>query len=107
MPGQLFTHYFLTDGIKATAEWKDSLAQPEAFAAFRDGVRQKYEALSRAAAHQRARWHGLYRADAAAQLWSANQRKTGDVNIDDRYMLTPSYTAQGDFRRLLVQRGCR
>ncbi len=50
MPGQLFTHYFLTDGIKATAEWKASLAQPEAFAAFRDGVRQKYEALSRAAA---------------------------------------------------------
>ena len=46
MLGQLFTHYFLTDGIKATAEWKASLAQPEAFAAFRDGVRQKYEALS-------------------------------------------------------------
>ena len=46
MLGQLFTHYFLTDGIKATAEWKASLAQPEAFAAFRDGVCQKYEALS-------------------------------------------------------------
>ena len=50
MSGQLFTHYFLTDGIKATAEWKDSLARPEAFAAFRDGVAQHYEALSRAAA---------------------------------------------------------
>ena len=50
MLGQLFTHYFLTDGIKATAEWKASLARPEAFAAFRDGVCQKYEALSRAAA---------------------------------------------------------
>ncbi len=49
MPGQLFTHYFLTDGIKATAEWKASLAQPEVFAAFRDGVRQRYEALSRSA----------------------------------------------------------
>ena len=49
MSGQLFTHYFLTDGIKATAEWKASLDKPEAFAAFRDGVRQKYEALSRAA----------------------------------------------------------
>ena len=46
MSGQLFTHYFLTDGIKATAEWKASLDKPEAFAAFRDGVRQKYEALS-------------------------------------------------------------
>ena len=50
MSGQLFTHYFLTDGIKATAEWKASLARPEAFAAFRDGVAQHYEALSRAAA---------------------------------------------------------
>ena len=49
MPGQLFTHYFLTDGIKATAEWKASVAKPEAFAAFRDGVRQRYDALSRSA----------------------------------------------------------
>ena len=49
MPGQLFTHYFLTDGIKATAEWKASVARPEAFVAFRDGVRQRYEALSRSA----------------------------------------------------------
>ena len=47
MPGQLFTHYFLTDGIKATAEWQASRAQPEAFAAFRDGVRLRYDALSR------------------------------------------------------------
>ena len=46
MPGQLFTHYFLTDGIKSTAEWKASHAQPEAFTTFRDGVRQRYEALS-------------------------------------------------------------
>ena len=49
MPGQLFTHYFLTDGIKATAEWKASVARPEAFAAFRDGVCQRYNALSRSA----------------------------------------------------------
>ena len=38
MPGQLFTHYFLTDGIKATAEWKASVARPEEFAAFKHGV---------------------------------------------------------------------
>ena len=24
MPGELFTHYFLTEGIKTTAEWRDS-----------------------------------------------------------------------------------
>ena len=49
MPGQLFTHYFLTDGIKAMAEWKASVARPEAFAAFREGVCQRYDALSRSA----------------------------------------------------------
>ena len=47
MSGQLFTHYFLTDGIKGTPEWKASVARPETFVAFRDGVRQKYDALSR------------------------------------------------------------
>ena len=47
MPGRLFTHYFLTDGINATAEWRASVADSEAFAAFRDGVRQRYDALSR------------------------------------------------------------
>ena len=46
MPGQLFTHYFLTDGIKSTAEWKASVAKPEEFVAFRDGVRRRYDALS-------------------------------------------------------------
>ena len=47
MPGQLFTHYFLTDGITATDEWQASCSQPEAFAAFRDSVQQRYDALSR------------------------------------------------------------
>ena len=46
MSGQLFTHYFLTDGIKATTEWKASLDQPEAFAALRDGVARHHSALS-------------------------------------------------------------
>ncbi len=39
MPGQLFTHYFLNDGIKATAEWRSS---DTAFAAFRSEVAQAY-----------------------------------------------------------------
>ncbi len=47
MPGQLCTHYFLTDGIKATTEWQASLGQPGAFAAFKDGVAQHHDALSR------------------------------------------------------------
>ena len=45
MPGQLFTHYFLTDGIKATAEWKASVDRPQAFAAFRSGVARRHEDL--------------------------------------------------------------
>ena len=49
MPGQLFTQYFLTDGIKTTPAWKRSEAEPAAFNAFRDKARQSCEALARAA----------------------------------------------------------
>ena len=47
MPGQLFTHYFLTDGIRETPEWKASVADAEAFTSFREGVAGRYEALRR------------------------------------------------------------
>ena len=47
MPGQLFTHYFLTDGIRETPEWKASVADREAFDSFREGVSRRYEALRR------------------------------------------------------------
>ena len=47
MTGQLFTHYFLTDGIKTTPEWQASAADPGAFAAFREALLQRYEALAR------------------------------------------------------------
>ena len=46
MPANLFTNYFLTEGIKATAEWRASISGSTAFAAFRDGVRQRYDSLS-------------------------------------------------------------
>ena len=42
MTGQLFTHYFLTDGIKATAEWA---ASGPAFTVFRDGAVQAYQSF--------------------------------------------------------------
>ena len=38
MPGQLFTQYFLTDGIKATPEWKASVENPVAFETFKEAV---------------------------------------------------------------------
>ena len=47
MSGRLFTDYFLRDGIRDTAEWKSSVEDAEAFAAFRHGVRKRYETLSR------------------------------------------------------------
>ena len=40
MPGQLFTQYFLTDGIRATPERR---AQAPAFAAFRDAARRLFQ----------------------------------------------------------------
>ncbi len=44
--GQLFTEYFLEEGIRATPEWSASAG---AFALFKDDVRERYEALSLAA----------------------------------------------------------
>ena len=38
MPGQLFTQYFLSDGIRETSEWWEPTRHPEAFSEFRSGV---------------------------------------------------------------------
>ena len=46
MPGRLFTSYFLTEGIRATPEWTASVADSDSFASFRDGLLQRYKALS-------------------------------------------------------------
>ena len=48
MPSQLFTQYFLTDGIKATPEWKRSVVAPEAFSAFHEAAGQRLGEFSRA-----------------------------------------------------------
>ena len=42
MSGQLFTQYYLTEGIKATARWNSSAANVQPF---RDRVRQRYDTL--------------------------------------------------------------
>ena len=46
MPGRLFTDYFLSGGIRVTSEWLLSVAAPDEFEAFRDGVRERYELVS-------------------------------------------------------------
>ena len=47
MPGNLFTEYFLTDGIKETAEWRDLVSSSPRFYSFRDEVRRRYDAIVR------------------------------------------------------------
>ncbi len=42
MPGQLFTEYFLTDGIKQTGEWLDSVQSPDVLQKLRDAVGDKF-----------------------------------------------------------------
>ena len=42
MSGQLFTQYYLTEGIRSTTRWHSSAANAEAF---RDGVQRSYDAL--------------------------------------------------------------
>ena len=45
MPGQLFTEYFLTDGIKQTGEWQDSVQNPDVLQELRDAVGDKFEKI--------------------------------------------------------------
>ena len=45
MPGSLFTEYFLTDGIKATDEWRDLVPSAGEVGSFRDEVRRRYDAI--------------------------------------------------------------
>ncbi len=47
MSGQLFTQYFLTDGIRSTRDWDASAAHPTAFDEFRDGARRLFDDASR------------------------------------------------------------
>ena len=46
MPGQLFTHYFLTEGIKATPEWRASADRSETFARFRNDLLHVFTGFS-------------------------------------------------------------
>ena len=43
--GQLFTGYFLTEGIRATTEWQATVADSQSFAAFKEGIRPRLDAL--------------------------------------------------------------
>ena len=47
MQGQLFTQYFLTDGIRTTPEWKSSVDDPQDFDSFRKGVSGAFDSFSR------------------------------------------------------------
>ena len=48
MADSLLTDYFLSDGVKATPEWHTLVASELEFEEFRNGVSQRYEALSKA-----------------------------------------------------------
>ena len=45
MSGQLFTEYFLSDGIKQTGEWQDSVQNPDVLQELRDAVGDKFEKI--------------------------------------------------------------
>ena len=47
MPGSLFTEYFLTDGIKATDEWRELVSLVGEFGSFRDEVGRRCDAMVR------------------------------------------------------------
>ena len=46
MPGQLFSHYFLTDGIKTTVEWQELVKNPQRFETFRSEISTRLESFT-------------------------------------------------------------
>jgi hypothetical protein len=50
LTGQFFTHYFLTEGIRETPEWRDSLWAPDVLAGFRASVAERFAGISRSSA---------------------------------------------------------
>ena len=46
LPGQLFTDYYLTEGIRDTDEWKLSVSSPGEFESFSSEVRECYESFT-------------------------------------------------------------
>ncbi len=46
MPGQLFTHYFLTDGIKTTVELQELVKNPQRFETFRSEISTRLESFT-------------------------------------------------------------
>ncbi len=50
MNGQLFTQYFLTEGITATDAWRDSVQRVQTFAAFKQSLHKIFAAAGRSTA---------------------------------------------------------
>ncbi len=47
MSGQLFKQYFLTDGIRETREWQESVKQPETYTGFANAITARFNNFSR------------------------------------------------------------
>jgi len=47
LTGQLFTHYFLTEGIRETPEWRESVRTSAALAGFRTEAARRFASFSR------------------------------------------------------------
>ena len=47
LTGQLFTHYFLTEGIRETPEWRESVRAREALAGFQTEAARRFASFSR------------------------------------------------------------
>ena len=115
MSGQLFTQYFLTDGIEATPHWKRSLAEPAAFAAFHETARRKLDAFGHVEnLHEAATEQELVRPLLEALGWRdylPQQGSAGNEDIPDHLLFADAASkaraiaqrdSQARFRSALV-----
>ena len=88
--GHLFTQYFLTDGIKATPHWKDSVAEPGAFTSFCETARRKLHEFGHMAnLHEASTEQELVRPLLGALGWRdflPQQGSSGNEDIPDHLL---------------------
>ena len=100
MPGQLFTHYFLTDGIKTTPEWQ---ASASAIGEFRDRTKPVYETLKlHHSPNEATTEQGLIRPILEALGWMdylPQQGAKGNEDIPDHLLFADSQSKEHATRR--------
>ncbi len=101
MQGQLFTHYFLTDGIRTTPEWMTSIEDQKEFESFRKEISGLFDSFSSYSdPNEAVSEQDLIRPILELLGWTAYMPQQGSARNEDipDHLMFGDETAYGDFR---------